>query len=503
MPAATRRGFESEPPAPRLLEDVAPGIVASTNALSGRSAYRSLRWLVLFVFPIGYLVCDHSIGPLGTSFPLLTLADALACAVLLYRLDAPLRRTLWVWVGLVLLLDGLFINLFVFTAKIQSTEFIAKYYAGDTLITPQGVLHGYPWITLGFVVFCLTSSFAVGWDPMPRTPRPSMRPPQVSTIYAHQIAGVVFLAYLGASLIEAQVGYGQLGQAATLPFHLGTALTFLRDNLALSLFVLVIWVLDSARSRWTPVAMGLLVVCALVDGLVSTSRGSLFNLLTPVVLLALLTQRFTKGRRIGAVLLILTGLLLVPFFSSLRLSRIGTSSATAAPTPVLASLEQSALFVVDRGSQIDGVLQSLGHEGNLSVGRTITFLQPGKLTDYYTHQVVGVQVANDYRNAGLVGGLMVVGGVGAVIIFTIVFTLLMRALWRALDRLQCWPVALALAASAFGIFLLGGGLDFYLFVKLAMELGLCEFVYRKVLVRASSGVPTDSSQPAALSFTPF
>lgn len=464
-----------------------PGLTTSRATVTPKS----LRWLLLGIFPAGYAVCNVAIGPLPRSFALLTLADLAACATLLVRLGGPLRRTLWAWAGLVVLLDGLFLNMYLFASKLNSPQFLATYYPELQWVTRQQILRGYPWVTLGFATFCLSTSVVLAWQPSPARWRAAVGPRRVSTNYARQVVIAVFVVYLLASLLEARLGYGVLGEATpSLPLHLGTALTFVRANLAISLFVLSIWVLDSARSKWTPVAILLAVLSALIDGFISTSRGSLITLLLPILFLLMLTRRFTKVRKIGVLCILVAALALIPVFGALRSARLGSQGpATTASKPLTTTLTEGGTFLIIRVTGIDGVWEALGNEGRFSPGRTISFLKPSRLTDYYTHDIVRVKTANDFRAPGTVGGLMVVGGAMAVVLFVILFTLLMQLLWSLLLLLRTAPVALALAALAVATFFQGGAFDFFLLVKVLIEVGICEMLYRKVLQRANSGVP--------------
>lgn len=460
------------------LPTLLPTVASRTRRLRG------LRWVLLALFPLGYLICDSSIGPLSLSFAILTLVNTAGFAILLARLTMPLRETLWVWAGLFILLDGLFINMFVFTAQIHSAQFIGRYYSELTWVTGHEVQQGYAWMTLGFVTYCISATLALAWKAREAVPV-SLDHNRVSVNYSQQLVVITFVAYVTLSVFEARLGYGVLGRAApNLPLHLGSAFPFLRDNLAIALLVLGIWALDSARARWTAVAMALAVTCAVIDGFVSTSRGSLITLLTPVLLLLLLTKRFTRSRRLGVVLLLLATIALVPFFSSLRHDRvIGHTSTTSAPAPLSETISRSAMYLLTRANSIDGIYFSLGQQGPPSVIRTLSFLSPGKLVDYYTHTLAGVKTVGEFRSPGFIGGLMIVGGAGTLVLFTVLYTALIRGLWLRLLRLHCWPVGAALAASSWALFLLEGSNNYFLFVKVVIEVALCEVIYCKFLAR--------------------
>lgn len=488
MPERTPMAMLEAARAGAIVADGDPKTPTDQPGRRPRIPIRSVRWLMLLIFPGVYVVSQQSLGNLGWSFLLFTLANAAACGILLARLGGPLRRTLWAWLALLVLLDGHFVNMMLFTAHINSPQFINRYYSEVRWVTRTRILSSYPWVTLGFVSFCLSASVVISWQPAPKRWLAAIGPRRISVNYTQQLVLAAFVFYLAASYLEARLGYGVLGQAnPSLPLHLGTVLTFGRDFLAIALFTLGIWVLDSARSQWTAVAIGLLVAAAIIDGFVSTSRGSLVTLLAPLLLMLLLTRRFTNNRRIGLLFIAIATLALFPIFSNLRTEKLSGQAATTS-APLLGSLVDSGTLVIGRVTGVDGVWYALDHRGNFSVPNTLSFLQPGKLADYYTHQVVEVPVANDFRSPGLIGGLMIVGGAPAVVLFTFLITVIFQLLWSTLLLLRCAPVALALGAITIGIFVMGGSLDFLSLLKVGLEATACELVYRRLLQRSASGV---------------
>ncbi len=114
------------------------------------------------------------------------------------------------------------------------------------------------------------------------------------------------------------------------------------------------------------------------------------------------------------------------------------------------------------------------HTG-LSVSRTVHFLRPPTMRDYYTYAVVGVTQPNTYEAPGLMGAFMIVGGAGGVIVLMIGFVLLVERSWSRIARsFTTWPVALALTGSYLVGFIGEGTLLLGDLVKLALVIVTCE-----------------------------
>jgi hypothetical protein len=442
---------------------------------------RDLRWFILGVFLVGFVVCESVLGSLGFQFVALTLVDAGACAVLLSRLGGPLRRTLWAWIGLILLLDGYFVRMYWFVYHLNQPVYINRYYAELRWVTRARILAAYPWASAGFVTFCLLASFALSLGPTKSVTQRRSREPALATWT--QLVLAMFLLYMLASLLQYRVGYGVRGVAnPSLPAHLGTIVTLLREVLIPGILVLALWVFDGRDRRWTFVTLFLIFTCGVVDSLLSTSRGELILFTAPVFVLWAMTGRFSSGRKTALIVVLLSALVLVPIVSAFRVQRItGGASSAGSPTSV-ESVTQSAFFFVDRigTGGIEAIWYALDKKGSPSISRTIHFLQPHVFTNYYTTEIVGVQTANDYRSSGMFGAFILIGSSLLLILGSIVVVGLISGLWRGLTRLECWPVALSLASVTVSLIYADPTGALFTVVKLLIEVFTCEFVYRRL-----------------------
>lgn len=450
-----------------------------------RLGLRSARWLVLGVFPILYIVSLHSLGPLSPWFAVLTLVNALACAVLLTQLGRPASRALWAWIGLAVFLDGDFFKMMVLARRLNDPDYIASLYPELEWLTRQTLLHGYSWMTLGFVTYCVVAALTLS---RPARPRVSSLPDRARVLlradFTLDMAALVFLAYLLATLLQVKSGYGVLGAGNQgLSGPIGAVLTLYRRYLTPALLLLALWIFD----RRNPLLAGLvtlsILVAGVVDAFATNSRGSVIAFMAPVLLLFLLTRRFTAPRRAFIAGAAIAVVVLFPIISAIRFH---TGSATdGRSVPALHELVGSGTVVLARVQGAEGVWFGLPFGGTpLGLSRTVRFLRPPTMRNYYTYSVVGVTEPNTFEAPGLIGAFMIIGGAGGVIVLMSGFVLLVDLGWtRIAKSFETWPVALALSASYLLGFVSEGTLLLGELVKLGLVIVTVELVYTRLLGR--------------------
>ncbi len=461
----------------KAMETTQPGSTESRNA--PRAPW---RLLVLFVFPFTYMTLDKSIPPLGPSFLILTVANMAACALLLWQLSAPLRRTLWIWFALVLFLDGYFLKMAWFAHKLDNPAYINLYYSEVRWVSRGRILNSYSWVTLGFVTFCLVATAAVRYGGDQKSHRAPSQEPRLIGPTLPLVLGTT-LGYLMVMFLQISLNYGVLGVAnPSIPFHLGSVITLFQRSLAPGALLLAVWIFDQKRSRLANVTAVVIALFGIADSLITTSRGSLIALTLPVFVLWSLTGKFTRRRKLAAVALLLTATLLYPVLSSLRQEKIDPAGGSQPTTLSFDSVFNSGFILLSRvgAGGIDGVWFAMDASGQLSASRTLGFLRPNKLTVYYTESIVRVPNPNDFRPTGWIGGLMIVGGAAGVVVLGSMLLALIAVVWRRLQRVSTWPVSLSLAAGTIAVFISGGVLDLLLFVRLGIQILACELIYQKL-----------------------
>jgi hypothetical protein len=455
-----------------------------------------LRWGLLLVFLVPVLDLGSPFL-LADDYPYLVrlmLGSMAACALLLTRLHRTPRQTLWAWLLLALFLQGFYLKSFLFARNVNSAAYLAEN-PELTWVSIHTIAAGFHYITLAFVAFCVA-----GWVALDPRLAPAPLPPPAggdgeAARLAIRVAVAVTLLSAAAGIVQAQLGIGVMGVESTrLPLRLDTLIIRSRTDVAPVFLYLAVWILDGSRDRrrWSLV-LALLGLLALLDGIISTSRGSFVRLGLPVLFLWILTGRLTRRRVLLMGLVLAITILLHPLFSAMRLMRMQTSLGLwdALATSVSASRDlgdgQSSELAIlgnmaNRVSGAEGVWFSMDvmPEG-IDVARIAESLFGEPVHVYYTRSVVGITLLTDFRAPGVVGAFMLLGGTTGLLVFPALYVAAFSALWNSLAKLRSAPVALAVSASWFLYITMEGALQYQSLVSLLAVVALGEWSYRRYL----------------------
>nr|UXE44913.1 hypothetical protein Hi04_10k_c3883_00022 [uncultured bacterium] len=456
----------------------------------------ALRWLVVVPLLVGpLLTLDRTQQVIGYS-----LADAAALAFLLTRLDFHWAKTLWAWTVVFVFVQGYFIATYAAATIVSSRAFEERFGYECNWVSDRTIVNAIPWFSASFIVFCV-----VAWLLLGRTTAgdlPNQRELVADARRVTSLAIAAAITCIVAGILQAYLGIGVMGRvSAALPFHFDTIIINTRLRIGPAILLLTAWLYDvHQKRRHMSVIVGLLVVLALMDALIRTSRGSLPFYMLPVFCLWVMTKRFSARRLALAVVVVAATVALHPVVSAMRMDRmVNDESATEAlnnalldtGSSVLESAPESAGNLGKRVTGVDGVWFS---ERALPAG-----FAPQRLLDlgeYYTRNVVGLDLEGDFRAPGFVGAFMLLGGFPAVIICTALYIVFLWAVWRWAGNLQTGVVARAWLVSSL-IFLVSENPIYpqYVVGTLLTIAGM-ELVYRRFLVTASPPiVPVEFAGP--------
>jgi hypothetical protein len=250
-----------------------------------------------------------------------------------------------------------------------------------------------------------------------------------------------------------------------------------------------------------------LPVLALVDTVVTSSRGSLPKLGLPVIFLWLLIGRITRRRLAILVVAGVASVLLHPFASAVRIARIQSvtgsvwdilsgAAVTAWSGNLLDSASVGGQRVANRVVGAEGVWFSLSAmPDGFDTQRIRAHLTDEPITNYYTRRVVGVTSPFDFRSPGLVGFAMLVGGGPGVVVIPSAFVLFVYAVWRQLARLRSSPVALSIWMMSALLLAMEGTFPLASFVMPLAGVGIAELVYRGFFADGPARGRTRPEQP--------
>jgi hypothetical protein len=456
-------------------------------------------WSLVGVVLVGAWVCRTNLGPDAATWMLLTAANALALGLAIGGLrQAEVPPVMFAGVLAVFLIGGIF-QLYVFSYNVvRSPVFITSQAPFHGHFSGADVARAYELVTLGFVLFCLMAAVLVSVPVRMPLPRFSNL-----TRYDLLTSVLVWSAIGYAGVLAIQMAF-RIGQAALynrpLPFHLVTITLFYQRHMFPALLLLGLWVFDGRKPKSSYaclVGMGLLTASV---SFAATSRGAILRFGMPVVFLWLLMGRFTKLRKLLVVGAFLVYLVSAPVLSTLRVTRVHEATGVVRPAVTTSpfsgdSLNYEMAHLVFRVGGTGSLLFAQQHAQSLSIGGLGRVIGPEGLTDYYTHEVVGLPVNTTIKASlapTLIGMGTMVGGAAGLVVVLALTVLGLDQLWRWMARrLWTWPVAVALlAGAAVGFFSEGVPVTVY---KTLLSIGVVEVLYRL----AATTPPVRQAAPAA------
>ena len=414
-----------------------------------------LRWLLLLLFAVGYASTFEAFRFNGAEYFVLSLVSAIACAVLLSRLDAPAKSTFHIWLLLLVFCAGYYAQFFLLAVN-------PRIYQG-LLLTPANtseaaLMAAYRTTTLAFLAFCLTA-----WALLACRGRKAavVREPLVRVTVGSARSACTFLL-VAILLLEALTAYvawqsriAVMGaQAGTLPYRMAGAIFYTRLIILPGLLLLLVWLSDRCRLRILfRAALCVLLVHACADAVLRSSRGTVITALVGLFFLLLLSRAMTRRRLAWIAAGFTVSLLLFPVLTSYRNARIADPSQIAAPLRAGFSRTYSPETADETATntayalffRVTGMasLVPAAASGTAPLG----IENASRVTLYFNRSILGIPAT--WMNSvapSLVGWFYIVAGDVGVCLGIAAFILLAHMIWQILGsaRILSQPVAQSL-----------------------------------------------------------
>lgn len=452
-----------------------------------QSRLLAARWLLILLFPSGYILTAQFFGYENLEYAALTLLSLAVCALLLTRLKRPLEQTLHFWIILIVLLIGYYLKIY-WMMFILNTD--SEWTFGSEFLpmatSPGLMMQAYRVITLGFSVYCIVSWFLVGNRLKAKWLKHSAHfgtkyvlPPRGFGNVTIFLIVVIPMLMMLAALIQYTLGIGIAGvESVRLPFRLGGWIFYIRDTLILSLLLLLIWCAEMANMH-VHLRLGvlLLVLHGISQVLLLSTRGGLIWVLVPLMILWLIKHRLTRRRLRLIALAVLFTVLFYPIITDYRgihqnnpMDIIGSLSQALnnvkSPADLVTFFNQGFSSVVMRIIGTRSLLAIIKNSTPLGMKNIHRFFFDPRynVTHIYTRDILGYgQSALKYHmsSPSLLGALYMLGGstlVGLGVVFWIVgwHTLLVFLTWV---RLRTMPIAQAIVLTTLFNFTSEGNLN--------------------------------------------
>ena len=478
-------------------------------ARKGESGAKWLRgrWLLVWLFPLGYLLTDSAYQDKPNYF-WLTLLAAASCAILLTRLGRSPNMASPVWIILGVFAVGYYSKFYWITWVLDTNAEWPFGWLFRSLANSRWLMfRAYEISTWGFVAFCLSGWAVLGWGPRD-TPHwdKEQHWDEQETLIRHRITELSIPLLFALAVVVVTTGYAQYAtgiaiagvEAVYLPFRLAGVIVHSRDVTIPALLLLIIWLADGRQlGAMFSVALGMLVLHGLTQMLLLSSRGALLMMLFPLVMLWLLTGRFTARRRNVLLGIFFMAAWLHPVISEYRRLRVvgGAGDVAGAFTEAVgasgefwSSASKGLTSLIARVVGTDMLLFA-AQLGDVSLSfeniSYYLFNPTRSLARIFTQDIAGFG-PNTWEHLSapsLLGTFYLVGGSVGVIIGAALWPVFWQLIWTFLQRLR-WrslPVAKSTVLVLIFSFTSEGTIDGIPFKGLiyGASLLLCEFLVRE------------------------
>jgi hypothetical protein len=403
-----------------------------SEAIPHRSRFGpvSWRWLVLAVFPLGYLGTAPVLHYYRGQLLAWTVVATIACALLLTR-KRTLKISTWPsWILLGAFMLGYYLKFYVFVplaaAPTLPVFFVIPSQQLNQFADPRIAMDAFRLTTIGFTVYCLTYFLLLRNVDQGESSYRRVRRKDIQ--YVVRVAIIGSLILLGGTTAIAVV-MNALGAGIEAEQHGFRILGWVFYSRAVLLVVLMLLVLQAAlvtgSRRWLHWAVGLLSALALSELLIRSTRASIVTTAIAAFLMySIVKDRIDRKAVLYFLALFAVALFMFPVVTHYRSLRImeeavGLDVLARAFTLALenTSAVDSMLFgtaaVLTRFIGIDSVVSLTNEQTWLGFRGFLTYhSSTGPMSHYFTRVVMGVPDDVVHSDApSLLGWFLITGGV--------------------------------------------------------------------------------------------
>jgi len=419
------------------------------------------RWLILFLFVIGYIATYVRFLDSESSYLMLNGAALLSFGILLSQIKYYDKKYAAIWLALAVFLMVYFVRFYWIVLDPLPVKIMLPIPVYEIMIRDEALFQGFRVAVISFVTLCLSLSvllFIAGMVKSSIQKSDNLN----ADLGFHWFTAkslIIFLPLLMLVLayISHKYQIGEMGadSGEPLPYRLKGVIFYARF---IMLPLLIIWLIYlSVRSGHILISrlgIALLLMHGVIDMLL---RGSRSSLLLSVLLLVFFIiaggLKLRRNEKILAFIILLAGLFMIPVMTEYRMYRVtenlSVTNALLTSLSVIGSDGLSTLFrgiefVLFRMPGVEAISSMVSLDTEPLGMRAIEVLQDKQgVSGYLTHEVYGIEMDSFTLSApGFVGWFYLVGGVPATIIGSIVLAVTIVVGWMLLGSryLTCPPV---------------------------------------------------------------
>jgi hypothetical protein len=411
------------------------------------------RWLLLLVFPVGFLWTYPLLAFYRAEYLLWTAVAMCACAVLLTRLRTLAIVTWPLWILLAAFVLGYFIKFYILLTASAAPSlplfFVVPPGRLELFADSRIALDAFRLFTSGFAVFCAGGWFLAGT--LPAGPE-SFRTLQRKDL--EYVVRVCLILGLGIFVVTSAIAVvtNSLAMGVAAEQHSFRLLGWIFYSRVVLLVVLILLVLQSGlvtnTRQWILIGAGFLIMLAVSDVLIRSTRAGLISAAIAIFFMYSIVRQRIEPRmvRLFAAFFLLT-LILFPVitqYRSLRIEEAGVgldvfmrAFSLAIENAEAADIALSgAIAVLMRFVGVDSMVFLTEPQEWLGLQGVLEYISSsGTVTHYFTHTVVGIPLDQVHADApSLMGWFLIVGGWWGITLYFVAYLLLAWMIWSWICR---------------------------------------------------------------------
>lgn len=462
---------------------------------------KQCKWLLLLIFPTGYLLTYKYFIAMHVEFAIYNMFALLSLAVLLTNIDFSNKKFIAIWIAVVLLLMGYFIRFYWITIDPLPVEKMLPWNPFRTMVANRNALWiSFQFSVIAFVSFCFSASifllFLKGrlWIRLNsvQNQNPFLKIEITRILLAFTVALAGIFAYVSYRYQIGEMG-SSLGNP--LPFRLKGVIFYTRVVFVPLLILLCISFMDHANDIiGSRVGILLLILNGVADMFLRNSRSSLLLALLLLIFLLLVGGvRLRVKEKIFLGLIAVLAFFMVPVMTEYRQVRLIQNLSHIDALVVLFQKEegnwllqftQGLKFVLFRMPGIESLWCQLALGARpLGIYSLDIINSPNGIAGYLTYVIHPMkETDNTLLAPGFVGWLYLVGGTPIIVIGSLLVGFITVLGWSFIDNVFINTSAVAKVFLLWALFLAltEGTLDSMGFMLFA---GIATLIFTELFLR--------------------
>jgi hypothetical protein len=471
-----------------------------------------IKWLMPFIFIIGYLFTAHNFEDKYYEYLAYTIIASISCVALLVRIELFNNKYIAVWVALLLLTFLYIIRFYWVSIDAFAVQRMLPRNSYNTMVADRSaLLAAYKLSVASFASFCFsviaTLSFIQNGCINDIASGSNLHLFRIIARRSLLITLVllIFLAYISA---ENHIGEMGVAPGVALPFRMKGVIFYAR-TVIIPLFLLSSIYIAGRGEDFITSRLGLIILLlnGVLDMLLRNSRSSF--LLVILLLIFLMLSNGIKLRRTEKVVfsfLMILAFLMVPLMTEYRSFRAEYSlshleSLYGAINSVgknwVTQIINGIEFVLFRMPGLEAIWSIIANRGEpLGLNSINIILSKNGIAGYLTYVIHSMkETDNNLLAPGFVGWFYLVGGLPIVILGSLITGFLTVTCWRFIDirYLRSGPVAQVYFLWMLFLAITDGALDSITYIIIiglitmaAIEVGLRYLKRREASINANS-----------------